>query len=452
MKINQSRYSPWLIAPIVLLISTIGIMSSKFVSTNQPKPNNPHAYAFELNLPGTTDRKQLLQREIELYQTKLQQDPSSGLNLSDLSNAYWKMGKATGEVSWYLLAEETAKKAIVALPFHNSNAQIVLAQVAQARHDFKTAKSIAQSILKTKPNSDEARSILVTCALATGDLAMAQTEIKPLLDQSPNLSTLTLQALLEEAQGKSTAIDTFKLAIEAEEVGEVGPSALVRVLLGRHYYRQGKLDQAEGLYQEALRILPRYPLALMYQAALQTKRGQYSEADRTYDQVIAYSQQSTNIYDHTILRGKAKIKQLKNEPYQDLLAQAELLLRKETNAGHENGGFGHRRELAQLLLERNPTQNAAEALVLMQDEVKVRQDAHTWSTLAIALATSDRLPEARKAIESALKSGVQNPEFFMQAAKIEQQIGNLDRAKSYESKAKAIDSSFDLKQHIEFGF
>jgi tetratricopeptide (TPR) repeat protein len=88
----------------------------------------------------------------------------------------------------------------------------------------------------------------------------------------------------------------------------------------------------------------------------------------------------------------------------------------------------------------------------MQDEVKVRQDAHTWSTLAIALATSDRLPEARKAIESALKSGVQNPEFFMQAAKIEQQIGNLDRAKSYESKAKAIDSSFDLKQHIEFGF
>ncbi len=452
MKFNSFWHSPWLIAPIVLVISTIGILRSNPIFTSQSKVPNPHAYAFELNLPGTTDRKQLIQREIELYQTKLQQDPNSGLNLSDLSNAYWKMGKATGEVSWYLLAEETANKAIVALPFHSSNAKIVLAQVAQARHDFKTAISIAQSILKAKPNSDEARSILVTSAIATGDLKMAQTQIKPLLDQSPNLTTLTLQALIEEAQGKPSAIDTFKLAIETEEVGEVGPSALVRVLLGRHFYRQGKLDRAEELYQEALRILPRYPLALMYQAALQTKRGQYAEADRTYDQVIAYSQQSTNIYDHTILRGKAKLKQLKNEPYDDLLQQAETLLRKETNAGHENGGFGHRRELAQLLLERNSKQNAVEALTLMQSEIKTRQDAHTCSTLAIALAANDRLPEARNAMQSALKSGVQNPEFFMQAAKIEQKIGNTQQAKTYETKAKTIDPSFEINQQIEFGF
>ncbi len=452
MNINPLRYSPWLIAPIVLIISTIGILRSNPVFTRQSTTPNPNAYAFELNLPGTTDRKQLIQKEITLYQTKLQQDPSSGLNLSDLSNAYWKMGKATGEVSWYVLAEETANKAIAALPFHNSSAKIVLAQVAQARHDFKTATSIAQSILKTKPNNDEARSILVTSALATGDLKMAQTQIKPLLDSSPNLSTLTLHALLEEAQGNPTAIDTFKLAIATEEVGDIGPSAFVRVLLGRHLYRQGKLDQAENLYQEALRILPRYPLALMYQAALQTKRGQYAEADRTYDQVIAYSQQSTNVYDHTILRGKAKIKQLKNEPYQDLLQQAETLLRKETHAGHDHGGFGHRRELAQLLLERNPKQNAAEALALMQDEIKVRQDAQTQSTLAIALAANDRLPEARTAIQSALKSGVQNPEFFIQAAKIEQKIGNTDQAKTYETKAKTIDASFEMSQHIEFGF
>ncbi len=443
---------PWLIAPIALVISAIGVMHSNPVLTGQTKPPSPYAYTFALNLPGTTDRKQLLQREIELYQTKLQQDPASGLTLSDLSNAYWKMGKATGEVSWYLLAEETARKSIAALPFHSSGAQIVLAQVAQARHDFKVATSIAQNILKTKPNNDEARSILVTCALAIGDLKTAQTQLKPLLESSPNLTTLTLQALLEEAQGKPTAIETFQLAIGAEEVGEVGPSALVRVLLGRHFYRQGKLDRAEELYQEALRILPRYPLALMYQATLQTKRGQYAEADRTYDQVIAYSQQSTNIYDHTILRGKAKIKQLKNEPYQDILQQAETLLRKDTNAGHESGGFGHRRELAQLLLERNPTQNAAEALALMQDEIKARQDAYTWSTLSIALAANNRLPEARTAIQSALKSGVQNPEFFVQAAKIEQKIGNLKQARTYEAKAKTIDPNFDVNQNIDFGF
>jgi tetratricopeptide (TPR) repeat protein len=447
MKTSLFRHLPWLIAPIVLIASTIGVMSSKSIS---PNPSNPDAYAFELNLPGTTDRKQLLQREIELYKTKLKQDPNSGIHLAALGNAYWKMGKATGEVSWYHLAEEEAKKSLASLPFQNNSAKVILAQVAQAEHDFKTAKSIALDILKTKPNHDEARSILVTTALATGDLAMAQTHIKPLVDQSPNLSTLTLQALLEEAQGKPTAIDTFKLAIETEEVGDVGASALARVLLGRHFYRQGNLDRAEALYQEALRILPRYPLALMYQAALQTRRGQYAEADRTYDQVIAYSQQATNTYDHAILRGKAKIKQLKNEPYQDLLQKAEVLVREENNAGHEHGSFGHHRELAQLLLDRNPTQNAAEALSLMEEEIKIRQDAQTWSILSLALVANDRLPEARNAIQSALKSGVQNPEFFMQAAKIEQKLGNSDGAKRYEAKAKSIDASFDINTSINF--
>ncbi len=449
MKINQFRHLPWIIAPIVLIISTIGVMNSRSVL---PNPSKTYAYAFALDLPGTTDRRQLMRREIELYQTKLQQDPNSGMNLAALSNAYWKMGKAAGEVSWYLLAEETAKKSIASLPFQNSSAYIVLAQVAQAKHDFKTAKSIVLKILKTKPNNDEARSILVTCALATGDLAVAQKEIKPLVDQSPNLTTLTLQALLEEAQGKPTAIDTFKLAIETEEVGDVGPSALARVLLGRHFYRQGDLDRAEDLYQEALRILPRYPLALMHQATLQTRRGQYAEADRNYDQVIAYSQQSTNIYDHAILRGKAKIKQLKNEPYQDLLQKAETLLRKDTNAGHGNGGFGHRRELAQLLLDRNPKQNAAEALTLMQDEIKARQDSQTYSTLAITLAANDRLPEAKIAIQSALKPGVQNAEFLQIASRIEQKLGNIDRAKSYEMEAKRLDSSFDINTQITFEF
>jgi tetratricopeptide (TPR) repeat protein len=452
MKKMHLFHSPWLIAPIVLVISTIGLISSNPSSNHVTKQPNPEAYAFALNLPGTTDRKQSIQREIELHQTKLQQDPNSGMNLAALASGYWKMGKATGEVSWYLLAEQTANQSIAALPFENASAKLTLAQVAQARHDFKIARSIALDILKSKPNSDEARAVLVTCALATGDLAMAQSHVKVLVDQAQNLSTLTLQALLEEAQGKPTAIETFKLAIETEEVGDVGPSALARVLLGRHFYRQGNLDRAESLYQEALRILPRYPLALMYQAALQTRRGQYTEADRTYDQVISYSQQSSNIYDHTILRGKAKIKQLKNEPYQDLLQQAEQLLRKDTNAGHSSGGFGHRRELAQLLLDRNSTQNAAEALALMQDEIKVRQDAQTWSTLAIALSANDRLPEARKAIQSALKSGVQNPAFLMQAAQIEQKIGDQDRAKSYEAKAKLIDSSFDVNTQIEFGF
>jgi tetratricopeptide (TPR) repeat protein len=420
-----------------------------------PKPTSqtrsPYAYNLELNLPGTTDRRQILQREVELYQTKVQQDPQSGLNLAALADAYWKLGKATGEVSWYLLAEQTAQKSIAALPFENPGASLILAQVAQAKHDFASAKQIATTVLKIHPNNDEAKAILVTCNLAVGELQQAQTQTQQMVQQLPSLGTLTLQALVEEAQGKPEAMETFRLAIQMEEAGEVGGSALVRVLLGRHFYNRGNLEQATSLYQEALRILPRYPLALMHLAALETRRGNYTQADRYYDQVIAYSQQAANVYDHTVLRGKARLKKLQGQSDRELLQQAEKLLREDTNAGHANGAFGHRRELAQLLLDRNQNQDVKEALALMQDEVKIRQDAQTLAVLARAFTVNNQLPKARTTIATALKSGVQNAGIFLQAAEIEQKLGNSEKVNNYRSLAKKVDPSFDESAQLVLG-
>jgi tetratricopeptide (TPR) repeat protein len=438
-----------LILPIVLIITAIGTQllpkSPASIGTTQDR------YGLPLNLPGTTDRRQLLQKEIALYQTKVQQDPQSGLNLAALASAYWKTGKATGEVSWYLLAEQAAQRSIAALPFNNDAAPLILAQVSQARHDFRNATKLAQTVLKTNPNNDEAKAILITCALATGDLAAAQMQVNSLADRMPNLGNLTLQALVEEAQGKASAVDTFRLAISTEEAGEIGGSALARVLLGRHFYHHGDLDQAAGLYQEALRILPRYPLALMHLAALETRRGDYKAAEGHYNQVIAFSQQSTNIYDHTILRGKARIKQLQGQPHTELLQQAETLLRQDTNAGHENGAFGHRRELAQLLLDRNQDQDATEALQLMQSEVKLRRDAQTWSVLARSLMANNQLPEAHKAMQSALKLGGQNAGMYLQSAAIEQKLGNTAAAQADQTMAQKIDPTFDATAQLVLG-
>jgi hypothetical protein len=100
MNMMPMRFPYRLMIPIVLLLA--GAIGLFFVPKTQPlSRSNPDAYGLPLNLPGTTDRRQLLQKEIELYQTKVQQDPQSGLNLAALATAYWKTGKATGEVSWY---------------------------------------------------------------------------------------------------------------------------------------------------------------------------------------------------------------------------------------------------------------------------------------------------------------------------------------------------------------
>ncbi len=392
--------------------------------------------------PQNSDLPQPFQKEIDFYQTKLQAQPDSALTLASLASTYVKNGKATGDVSWYLLAEQTALRSLASLPFNNSGAQLTLAKVAQARHDFKQAKSIAQSMLKANPKADEARSILVTCNLATGDLKAADELVQPLVDGMPNLENMTLLGLVEEAQGKPAAAKTLELAMTVEEVGEERASAFTRVMLGRHFYRTGQLDRAAQLYQSALKFTPNYPLALLHLAVLETRRGNYGEADRHYDRVMSTK---ATIYDHTVLRGKARLKQLQKQPSDALLNQAETLLRSD------QGGFGHRRELAQLLLDRNQAQDKSEALTLMQAEVKNRRDAQTLAVFARSLVMSDRFAEAKTAMDSALKLGQKNAGMLLQAAEIEQKLGNTLQAKVYRRQAAQIDLSFDETAQIVLG-
>jgi Tfp pilus assembly protein PilF len=47
--------------------------------------------------------------------------------------------------------------------------------------------------------------------------------------------------------------------------------------------------QAKALLKEALRLVPRYPLALIYLADLETRQGNYREAEGYYSKVSAYS-------------------------------------------------------------------------------------------------------------------------------------------------------------------
>ncbi len=151
------------------------------------------------------------------------------------------MAKATGESSWYLLIQ---------------------------------------------PSNQNALAILATSKLAMGKLQQAKTAADTLVNKNPTQANLTLQALVQTAQGQEAAIDTFKSALSMEEAGETGTSAYTRVLLGQFHYKHGELELAEDLYEEALRIIPRYPLALLHLAELKTRQGDYKTAESLYAQVF----------------------------------------------------------------------------------------------------------------------------------------------------------------------
>src|SRR5439155_1426865 len=126
-------------------------------------PRSAYHYRFARTPRGAV--KQALQGEIEFYQARLTYDPNSGLNLAALAGAYLRMARATGDLRWYLIAEQTAQRSVASLPFQNNGALIVLARVAEARHDFQQAISLAR-----RAGSAEALSIIVTSNLAMGKI------------------------------------------------------------------------------------------------------------------------------------------------------------------------------------------------------------------------------------------------------------------------------------------
>lgn len=433
---------------------TVGVLLSQASAINQAWNSKfgsglsqPYDYPFLTTFAGDRKPVQILQEEIAFYQQRVQIDPDSGLNLASLAQSYYKMGKAVGQGVWYLQAEQAAQRSLASLPFNNSSAILVLAKIREAQHQFQEALALTDQVRAENPHDPELLAVVVTCHLAMGQYQRAEEEAAKLARQYRGIGSLTLLALAKANLGKDAeAIKLFQDAIRLEEPGELGSSTWARTLLGRLYAERGQLDQAEQLYQAALAIIPRYPLALIQSAELELKRGNPKAAQQFYNKVISDSRNGATLHDHLVLRGLARVQVLlgNTKAAQALYNQAVHEIRHE-GVGHSGGTFGHRRELAQLLLEQGKSEDLPEALQLMQEEVKIRQDTETLDTLAWALVRHGQDAEAKKILQVVIDRGTRDAGVFDRAGSIAQRLGDPSAAQRYVQASRAIDPTFDAQ-------
>ncbi|WP_373541809.1 tetratricopeptide repeat protein [Chamaesiphon sp.] len=426
------------------LIALLGIGSSIALTTllSAQRTNSVWKYRFERPPVGSITTN--IQQEIAFHQRIIQQQPTTGLARAALAQNYLKMARATGDSSWYLLAQQTAEQSLVHLPFENYGAMLVLAKVAVSKHEFTQALAL----LKQLPPRAESLPLLTTTHLALGDVTTAQKTADTSVRQLPTLGNLALRALVGVARGNDTAaMRDFQAAIAAEEPDEAGSSAWVRTLLGRLYYKRGQLQQAEELYQSALEILPQYPPALLNMAELSVRRWQADptqtqdrqQAIALYDRFFLTDRQSPTVYDHAALRGLARVQRLQG----DVTTADRTWEQAASRLQSDLTDFGHRRELAQLFMDRGQGSDKSAALTLMQAEIKIRQDPETWDTLAAAHLQMGQLEQAQTAMEMALKSGIRDPGLFDRAAAIAAARGQSAQAQMYRARVKSIDPTFD---------
>ncbi len=404
---------------------------------------SPYRYRYERPAKGAV--RGALQQEIAFYQDRIARNPSGGLDLAALGQAYLKMARSSGDLRWYLLGEQAARRSLLNLPFHNAAALLTLARVAEARHDFPEAIRLA-----TEAGAVDSLAVTATAELARGNVAAARRAVETLVARTPTLGAYTLRALVDIAEGHDAdALADFTHALAAEEAGETGSSAYMRTLLGRFHYSRGRLDAAKAIYTEALRILPQYPPALVNLAELELREGAYRAAEDHLTRVVTLTAASPNIYDHVVLRGLARVHELRGDPAgaRRFWEMAEARLRADVTSG----AFGHRRELAKLLLTRGRPADVVEALTLMRRELRVRRDPDTLDTYAWALTSAGSWEAARAAMRDALRGGAREARLFYRAATIEAHLGHVTAATDLFRLAAATDPSFDERARLVVG-
>jgi tetratricopeptide (TPR) repeat protein len=328
-----------------------------------------------------------------------------------------------------------AQRGLIALPSPNPGAKGVLAKVAGSRHRFSESIQIALDMLKENAGNDGAMAILATDYLATGDLAKAAEYADQVVTLKPLSANIALRALVLLAQGRDDeAVFEFQNALAKEQFGEGMESSWIRAVFGRYYLKRGNLRVARELFQESLRITPEFALALDLMGQLEAREGHFAKAESYFNEAFAVSRQIPYLI-HLAMATEEKGERGSADA---LRTQAEELVRRELGSA----SYGHRLDLARLLIEKGTPAALAEAVKLAQEETHVRQNSETYFTLSQALSRSKRWAEARGAIFAALRSGVRDPDYFYQASEVERQIGSVTRSDFYRGEVRRLDPSY----------
>ena len=378
---------------------------------------------------------------IAFYFQKAQTD-TGGMTRALLAASYLAKARLGGGPHWYLLADGAARESLAALPFENERAELVLARVAEARHDFAQAIAMARRVMAKKARHPEAIGVLYACALARGRLPEALEHASALLAQEPAAATCALRAAVYLAQGRDARAGAdLRHALALEEVGELEASARARTLLGRLAQRRGETLLAGALYREALRLQPRFAPALVARAELELATGRQlgSEVDLLAADALA------PLPGLRVLAARVLARRAPAEAAA-LGERTERDLRRDLGVG----GMGHRRDLAALLCDRGTPAAYAEAAALMEAEAGVRRDAVTLELLARTRLATGRAADAEAAIAEALApppdaAGEEirhEPWLLVTGAHVAQVLGRPDLARARLSEALAGGAPF----------
>jgi Flp pilus assembly protein TadD len=340
----------------------------------------------------------------------------------DLSQAYRKMGQLDDE-------EHVLREALKADPASDRLTAALVSHWVDTSH-FEAASELSEKIARQKPNDLEAQRILFRTLVVTGENDRASALGKKLLAAEPrNEDLLNLNGLLEYKAGD---LDTARKHLE-DAVSLKPDDYNPRVNLGLVMAQDEDPAGAERQLEIAISLGADSPQVYFALSKALRAQGKTAEAQQ---ELAIFQQKQKAESDHAtaVLKATQAAESLKAGDKQ----KAADLYREACAAEPGDAGLAYRlamvledlgdaageRTALDAAIKANPrfalaqyqlgyldfqAGNAAAAEQHFRATVEaVPDNAQGWLSLAAALATEQRIPEAREAVANALKADPNN--------------------------------------------
>jgi tetratricopeptide (TPR) repeat protein len=221
-------------------------------------------------------------KTLEELQARVAARPDDPEARALLGIAYLQRARETSDPSFYTKADTLLAQARQLDP-DEFNAILGQGSLALSRHDFRGALALGERALALSAGgSQSALAIIGDAQVELGRYPEAFATFDRLARQRPNLVAYARQSYALELQGAlDPAIDLMRQAVQAGS-GSPENTQWTRIQLGHLLERQGRIDEAEAEYRQALAIIPNYARAETGLGSIAVARGDLPTAEQWY--------------------------------------------------------------------------------------------------------------------------------------------------------------------------
>jgi tetratricopeptide (TPR) repeat protein len=372
---------------------------------------------------------------IELYISKIKEDPDDYYNYTKLGASYIQKGREVGGIGPYLQAEEVLKKSIELYP-DGYAAYVYLGQVSSYKHNFHKTIQYARKAIELKPEKSIPYGVLGDAYIELGMYDEAERAYLTASMIAPGFFSDTRIAQIKDLKGDTKgAIELMNNSIQLAS-GQNLPAeniAWAKVMLGSFYFKTGDLEKAEKSYEEALQSFNNHYLAMEHLAEVYTARGDYEKAAALYEKAL-----ELNPKPHYYLKlGEVYEKLGRPAKSEELYGNAEARYKEYA----ESGIKGHSRELVLFYADKNV--NLDRALELAKGDSDDTEDIYAYDTLAWAYYKTGNLDKAMDSINKSLRLGTKDALLYYHAGVIYHKLGKKEEAAKYFDLVLATNPFFD---------